>query len=504
MEEEIKVYDFKSKEFDKLIEKNNTGNYMYYFYLPRRVKLTHLVTGEEAYIDNLPMCHMPSSAYCFGVVCCGTEKQIVQLKNMHHVNMNTARFEYDRTIRHVCVGDYNVVKREDLLKNFSVYLTTLALQFEQQNPSNAFVRPYESLLLFEYERPICDGYNNFIDKDKNPIELIKRVRLSLQDQADFLSIKKCYYYKSDMNGHYSGTFNKEYAEANHTSKYYSLITPEDIEEALKNIEVSCDALFIGCGSAGSNIATQLSRTNVANNYILNDMDVIESKNIRNQIFTRYQLSLPKAGCLKEGITSVGKDAQCVMSKFQDIGIDIKSKYLFNMLDSLILRKQCIEKFDSDYIIDARYHKLSASIFIIDRSKEDEVKYYNDNLDASIKSNITDYKFDEVELYEAFAPNNLRNKIRNICKELDKCYSALCKRKKKYYDNLPDIYKDKLIQLVDENRQTCNSPNIIDIYSITAGIIVRALAQVSDGKDKPFTHLEIDTQTGLPRLMVVKE
>lgn len=504
MAEEIKVYDFKSEEFDKLIEKNNIHNYMYFFYLPRRVKLTHLVTGEEAYIDNLPMCHMPSSVYCFGVVCCGTEKQIVQLSCMHHVNIGSARFEYDRTIRNVCVGDYNVVGREDLLKNFDAYLTTLAFQFEQQNPSNAFVRPFYSLFLFEYERPIKDRYDNFMDKDRNPIELIRRVQIDLQNPADFLNIKKAYYYKSMSNSNYAFTPSKEFAEASHTSKYYKLITPEDIEEALKNIEVSCDALFIGCGSAGSNIATQLSRTNVADNYILNDMDLIERKNIRNQIFTNHQLALLKAGCLKDMITSVGKDAQSVTSKFQDISIDIKSKYLFNMLDSLLLRKQCVEKFNSDYIIDARYHKLSASIFIIDRSKEDEVKYYNDNLDASIKSNITDYKFDGVELYEAFAPDDLRNKIRKICKELDKCYSTLCKRKKKYYDNLPDEYKDKLIQLVDENRQTCNSPNIIDIYTITAGIIVRALAQVSDGKDKPFTHLEIDTQTGLPRLMVVKE
>lgn len=504
MEEEIKVYDFKSEEFDKLIEKNNIHDYMYFFYLPRRVKLTHLLTGEEAYIDNLPMCHIISGVYRFGVVCCGTEEQKVQLKNMHHVNIATVRFENDRYIRNFCVGDYNVVSRKDLLKNFDVYLTTLALQFEQQNPSNAFVRPNKSLLLFEYESPIMDRSGNFMDKNRNPLELIQRMQIGLRNQADFLRVRKTYYYKPNTNEYYIFTYSKENAEENHTSKYYKLITPEDIEEACKDITVTCDALFIGCGSGGSNISTQLSRTNIANNYILNDMDLIESKNIRNQIFTNNELGLSKAGRLKDMILSVGKDAQSVTSKFQAIDLDVKSKYLFNMLDSLILRKQCVEKFNSDYIIDARYHKLSASIFIIDRSKEDEVKYYNDNLDASIKSNITDYKFDEVELYDAFTNDITRGKIRGICKELDKCYSGLCKRKKKYYDNLPDEYKDKLIQIVDENRQTCNSPNIIDIYTITAGIIVRALAQVSDGKDKPFTHLEIDTQTGLPRLMVVKE
>ena len=504
MVEEIKVYDFKSEEFDKLIEKNNIDDRMYFFYLPRRVKLTHLVTGEEAYIDNLPMCHTCLEWYHFQIVCHGTPVQSNQLTYMHHVNVGRRRMWDGFFIRPICVGDYNDVAREDLLKNFSAYLTTLAFQFEQQNPSNAFTEPYSSLTLFETESPIRDIHGSFIDKDRNIIELIKRMQLDLQDQTNILNIRKYYYYKNMTNEYYSSTPDKEYAEAHHTSKYYKLITPEDIEEALKNIEVSCDAVFIGCGSAGSNIATQLSRTNVANNYILNDMDTIERKNIRNQIFTNYQLSLHKADCLKDMITSVGKDARYVTSKFQDIDVAVKSKYLFNMLDSLLLRKQCVEKFNSDYIIDARYYKLSASIFIIDRSKEDEVKYYNDNLDASIKSNITDYKFDGVELYEAFTPGNLRRKIRGICKELDKCYSALCKRKKKYYDNLPDEYKDKLIQLVDENRQTCNSPNIIDIYTITAGIIVRALAQVSDGKDKPFTHLEIDTQTGLPRLMVVKE
>lgn len=504
MEQEIKVYDFKSEGFDKLIEENKIENRMYFFYLPRRVKLTHLITGEEAYIDNLPMCHIHEGSFRFCIVCCGTKEQTIQLAHMHHVNVALCRTEALLTIRPFCVGDYNDVGREDLLKNFTTYLTTLAFQFEQQNPSNAFREPSESLCLFEIEKPVRDMRGYFMDKDRNPMELITRTQLNLQDKSLFLSVKKRYYYKSSLDSYYIPVFSKECAEEHHTSKYYKIITPEDIEEAIKNITITCDALFIGCGSAGSNIATQLSRTNVANSYILNDMDSVEVKNIRNQVFDTYQAGFTKAGCLKEMISRVEKDARCVTSKFQEINVGIKAKYLFNMLDSLLLRKQCVEKFNSNYIIDARYHKLSASIFIIDRSKEDEVKYYNDNLNASIKSNITDYKFDELELYRTFYNVSFRNKIRRICKELDKCYSVLCKRKKKYYDNLPDEYKDKLIQLVDENRQTCNSPNIIDIYTITAGIIVRALAQVSDGKDKPFTHLEIDTQTGLPRLMVVKE
>lgn len=501
MEEEIQVYDFKSEEFDELIKKNNEENEYYFFYLPRRVKLTHLVTGEQAFIDNLPMAHRGIYHGNFYIVCCGEHKE--ELINMHHVNILRSEYYDSMYMRHFCLGDYNGTSRADFIKDLDSFKTTLAFQFEKQNPSNGYSQPHSTMKLFELEYPIRYADNSsFISNDKNCLELIRRLHITLENLNSF-DVRKGYWYKTNC-GNYQYTSDKDYAEKNHESKYYKLITPEDIEEAFKNIEVSCDALFIGCGSAGSNIATQLARTNIANDYMLVDMDKVERHNLRNQIYFCHDILVKKSEALKRYIEKLTKTSVCVTKEFQSIEANLKVKYLFDMLDSLILRKQCVEKFNSDYIIDARYHKLSASIFIIDRSKEDEVKYYNDNLDASIKSNITDYKFDEEELYEAFAQYGLRRRIRRICKELDKCYSVLCKRKKKYYDNLPVEYKDKLIQLIDGNRQTCNSPNIIDIYTITAGIIVRALAQVSDGKDKPFTHLEIDTQTGLPRLMVVKE
>lgn len=501
MSEDIKVYDFKSEEFDKLIEKNNGENEFYFFYLPRRVRLTHLVTGEQVFIDNLPMAHRGIYHGSFYIVCCGKHKE--DLMCMHHVNINRYENYNGILMRHFCLGDYNGTPRENFLTDYNAFITTLAFQFEGQNPSSGYSQPYSTMRLFELEYPIRYIDNNsFVSNDKNCLELIRRVHITLENFNSF-DVRKGYWYKTKCNN-YQYTSDKDYAEKYHESEYYKLITPEDIEQAYKDIIISCGALFVGCGSAGSNIATQLARTNIVDDYMLVDMDKVERHNLRNQIYVCSDILRKKSEVLKFYIENLNKTSVYVSKEFQSIKDNLKAKYLFNMLDSLILRKQCVEKFNSDYIIDARYYKLSASIFIIDRSKDDEVKYYNDNLDASIKSNITDYEFDEVELYDAFAWDMTREKIRGICKELDKCYSILSKRKKKYYDNLPDEYKDKLIQIVDENRQTCNSPNIIDIYTITAGIIVRALAQVSDGKDKPFTHLEIDTQTGLPRLMVVKE
>lgn len=502
MEEEIQVYDFKSEKFDKLIKKNNEENEHYFFYLPRRVKLTHLVTGEQAFIDNLPMAHQGIYHGNFYIVCCGEHEN--KLTSMHHVNINGTVFNYGIAMRHFCLGDYNGTSRDDFLKDYNAFITTLAFQFEEQNPSNGYSQPYSTMRLFELEYPIRYADNNsFISNDKNCLELIRRLHMTLENLGN-IDVSKGYWYKTNCTGQYQYTKNKDYAEEHHESKYYKLITPEDIEQAYKDMMISCGALFVGCGSAGSNIATQLARTNIVDDYLLVDMDKVERHNLRNQIYFCIDILIKKSEALKRYIEGLTKTSACVTKEFQSIEASVKAKYLFNMLDSLILRKQCAEKFNSDYIIDARYHKLSASLFIIDRSKEDEVKYYNDNLDASIKSDITDYKFDEAELYGAFNWDICRRKIRRICKELDKCCSVLCKRKKEYYDNLPVEYKDKLIQIVDGNRQTCNSPNIIDIYTITAGIIVRALAQVNDGKDKPFTHLEIDTQTGLPRLMVVKE
>ena len=68
------------------------------------------------------------------------------------------------------------------------------------------------------------------------------------------------------------------------NKHKEFFNPEELEEEIH---------IIGCGSVGSTVAELLARYGLEN-FVLYDFDVVEPKNLNNQMFTRRDIGKNKA------------------------------------------------------------------------------------------------------------------------------------------------------------------------------------------------------------------
>lgn len=137
-----------------------------------------------------------------------------------------------------------------------------------------------------------------------------------------------------------------------------------------------------------------------------------------------------------------------------------------------------------------------------------MEYYKAYLDNAIKNYVDDVLPD----FNKFEDYQWRNLIRwnygDRIKEFRMSKNQWMKHsdrwKKLAWDKLPTEDKETILNKLETSRQTCQSPNIIDIYTITSGILVGVVREIKSGRTKPFTHLEVDTSTGIPLTMVVRK
>ena len=272
-------------------------------------------------------------------------------------------------------------------------------------------------------------------------------------------------------------------------------------QRLDNLIIDVDYTMVGCGSAGSNIAYQLSKTSLLNKGVLYDDDHIVLKNLRNTVFTNDRCGHSKSRELSKIMEKSNKEyglkqQVVVESKYNPDADVYNGKYVFNVVDSLVTRLQVAESAKYRYIIDTRFKGLNCGIYIIDKENEQEYKYYLDGLKQSIKDYVENVRVEKEKITPEIAAQ-----FRWVRHEWE-CASKLRKRPEKFYREMPLPYKEALLKLLDESRQTCNSPNIVDIYTIMAGIVVSAIRNIESGKNKPFTHLELSTENGMLQQMVV--
>ena len=372
---------------------------------------------------------------------------------------------------------------------------TLSYNIRQQNPSDAYLRADQWLKLFTRERALtCRHCNQTIKPDANPIERVLSCHLACRPNEIHKLVIGDYHYDG-LN--YSRTLNL----SDDTNKVYKNITKEQLQEALDNLVIDVDYTMVGCGSAGSNIAYQLSKTNMLNKGVLYDNDVIEHKNLRNTVFNREICYSNKAhelgNIIRKSNEANDLKQQIVVQEKYNPDTDIyKNKYVFNVVDRLTTRLQVAERAKYRYIIDTRFKGLNCSVYIIDKEDKKQYQYYLDNLKQSIKDYI-----DNVRVPKELITPQIASNFRWVRHEWE-CASKLRKRSEKFYKELPLDQKEALLQMLDESRRTCNSPNIIDIYTIMAGMVVSSIRNIENGKDKPFTHLEISTENGMLQQMVV--
>jgi len=117
------------------------------------------------------------------------------------------------------------------------------------------------------------------------------------------------------------------------SKSYEYFQPEKIDARIH---------IIGCGSVGSTVAENLARSGVSK-MTLWDFDVVEPKNLANQMFRQKDVGQRKVDALLDILTEINPDIVDDV-KLQPDGWKGQqlNGYVFLCVDNIELRKQIVE------------------------------------------------------------------------------------------------------------------------------------------------------------------
>ena len=132
--------------------------------------------------------------------------------------------------------------------------------------------------------------------------------------------------------------------------------------------------IIGCGSVGSTLAENLARCGIKN-MTLWDMDVVEEKNVHNQMFTAKDVGRPKVEALRDIIMEINPEIPegCLILKPKGWQGQVLSGYVFLAVDSIEIRRAFVEKhMASPYIkgvFDIRTELTGAQHYAADWSDE---------------------------------------------------------------------------------------------------------------------------------------
>lgn len=104
-------------------------------------------------------------------------------------------------------------------------------------------------------------------------------------------------------------------------------------------KVNGDVHIIGCGSVGSSVAEQLARCGLSRLDLWDD-DIVEDKNIQNQMFTTEDVGMLKVDALERIVHRI--NPECVVRKHARWNGDNVSGYVFLAVDSIDVRRSFVD------------------------------------------------------------------------------------------------------------------------------------------------------------------
>ena len=116
------------------------------------------------------------------------------------------------------------------------------------------------------------------------------------------------------------------------SKSFEFFNPEKCKERIH---------VIGCGSVGSTILELLARFGLTK-FSIYDFDIVEPKNIVNQMFTRKHIGMPKVEAVKEILLDINPEIEVKVypNGWNSEPLD---GYVFLAVDNIELRKRIAEE-----------------------------------------------------------------------------------------------------------------------------------------------------------------
>lgn len=113
-----------------------------------------------------------------------------------------------------------------------------------------------------------------------------------------------------------------------TNKHYEFFQPDSVKEKIH---------IIGCGAIGSTIAFLLAKLGLTNITLWDD-DIVEGKNVANQMYRSIDIGKPKTEALKEIMSEINPDcAHTVKTKGWYKNEQLEG-YVFMAVDSIEIRQ----------------------------------------------------------------------------------------------------------------------------------------------------------------------
>lgn len=158
-------------------------------------------------------------------------------------------------------------------------------------------------------------------------------------------------------------------------KSYDFFKPESLKGRIH---------IIGCGSVGSTVAENLVRFGIKD-ITLYDFDVVESRNIANQMFTSEDVGKMKVDALAEYLYSINPDLD-IVTKPDGWDSNRLAGYVFLCCDSIELRRRIVEEnLSNEYIkgmFDFRTRLVDAQHYAADWSDETSKKNFLNSMNFS--------------------------------------------------------------------------------------------------------------------------
>lgn len=152
------------------------------------------------------------------------------------------------------------------------------------------------------------------------------------------------------------------------TKFYDVFNPSEMRESIH---------IVGCGSVGSTIAELLARHGLTK-FHLWDFDLVEAKNVANQMFTEAHVGQKKTEALRDIITAVNGDAanDIVLHSEGWSGEEL-SGYVFLCVDNIDLRREIVKanQYNTHIVAvwDTRTGLHDGQVYAADWARCDEVK-----------------------------------------------------------------------------------------------------------------------------------
>lgn len=455
---------------------------------------------------------------------------------INHVNFQSERELYSETLD----GEEIVFKIQEFcnpITSHKIYIEPridkiLKGQIMGQNSNSRYQR-VQHVINDGWDYGIRNNVSKFLKQNATPLELLTKqapyylsAMTTEKIQQYPIPIKESEIAVKYKDNEYYSILQKDELENEkpNISEYYPIITYEQCVDILKNIpKQDIDFTVIGLGSAGTGILDQVSRSTYFNSYMLIDFDLIEEKNMRNQWYTRGKIGSLKTDASKSIINAIRPcNIFTKCDDFENVQLELyKTKYVVSGFDSLECRMnlldKCLKDFESKYLIDIRYLDYSSSIYFIDLEDEKQVKYYRNLLQADIdgfKQQEENKKFIEtVEDMKLFLRENnvgggqcgnVQHKVFGTPWEIKNCLDVYCDGQQ-----CADLWLEKIknknikIEVKKIEESSCVRENFIDIYKYSSAFVFAAIREIESGNEKPFTHIEAQTDV-IPSSFVARK